>query len=54
MAGRVMLSRIGGKLCFATLRDGTGDIQVMISLAGVGEDALPRGSGTSTSGTTSG
>ena len=40
VAGRVMLSRIGGKLCFATLRDGSGDIQVMISLAGVGEDAL--------------
>ena len=33
VAGRVILSRIGGKLCFATLRDGTGDIQVMISLA---------------------
>src|SRR5215470_8670658 len=40
IAGRVMLSRIGGKLCFATLRDGSGDIQVMISLAGVGEEAL--------------
>jgi lysyl-tRNA synthetase class 2 len=40
VAGRVMLSRISGKLCFATLRDGSGDIQVMISLAGVGEDAL--------------
>ena len=40
IAGRVMLSRIGGKLCFATLRDGTGDIQVMISLAGVGEESL--------------
>jgi len=40
VAGRVMLSRIGGKLCFATLRDGSGDIQVMISLAGVGEDGL--------------
>ena len=40
VAGRVILSRIGGKLCFATLRDGTGDIQVMISLAGVGADAL--------------
>ncbi|HEY6789794.1 MAG TPA: OB-fold nucleic acid binding domain-containing protein, partial [Trebonia sp.] len=37
VAGRVLLSRIGGKLCFATLRDGSGDIQVMISLAGVGE-----------------
>jgi lysyl-tRNA synthetase, class II len=40
VAGRVMLSRIGGKLCFAMLRDGTGDIQVMISLAGAGEDRL--------------
>jgi lysyl-tRNA synthetase class 2 len=40
IAGRVILSRIGGKLCFATLRDGTGDIQVMISLARVGEEAL--------------
>src|SRR4029077_7415845 len=40
IAGRVILSRIGGKLCFATLRDGTGDIQVMISLARVGADAL--------------
>jgi lysyl-tRNA synthetase class 2 len=40
VAGRVMLSRVGGKLCFATLRDGTGDIQVMISLNGVGADRL--------------
>ncbi|HEX3751742.1 MAG TPA: bifunctional lysylphosphatidylglycerol synthetase/lysine--tRNA ligase LysX [Streptosporangiaceae bacterium] len=40
VAGRVMLSRVGGKLCFATLRDGTGDLQVMVSLARVGEDAL--------------
>jgi lysyl-tRNA synthetase class 2 len=40
VAGRVMLSRVGGKLCFATLRDGSGDIQVMLSLAGVGEDSL--------------
>jgi lysyl-tRNA synthetase class 2 len=40
IAGRVMLSRIGGKLCFATLRDGSGDIQVMISQAGAGEDSL--------------
>ncbi|HUN34289.1 MAG TPA: bifunctional lysylphosphatidylglycerol synthetase/lysine--tRNA ligase LysX [Trebonia sp.] len=40
VAGRVMLSRIGGKLCFATLRDGSGDIQVMVSLAGVGEESL--------------
>jgi lysyl-tRNA synthetase, class II len=40
VAGRVMLSRIGGKLCFATIRDGTGDIQVMISLDRVGEQKL--------------
>ncbi|GAA5082889.1 lysyl-tRNA synthetase class 2 [Thermocatellispora tengchongensis] len=40
IAGRVMLSRIGGKLCFATLRDGTGDIQVMLSLDKVGEERL--------------
>lgn len=40
ITGRVMLSRIGGKLCFATLRDGTAAIQVMISLTGVGEEAL--------------
>jgi lysyl-tRNA synthetase, class II len=40
VAGRVMLSRIGGKLCFATIRDGTGDIQVMISQDRVGPDAL--------------
>jgi lysyl-tRNA synthetase class 2 len=35
-----MLSRVGGKLCFATIRDGTGDLQVMISLDRVGADAL--------------
>src|SRR5215469_8969130 len=40
VTGRVMRSRIGGKLCFATIRDGTGDIQVMISLDRVGEQAL--------------
>src|SRR5262249_49719937 len=37
---RVILSRIGGKLCFATIRDGTGDIQVMISEDKVSPDAL--------------
>ena len=42
VAGRVILSRIGGKLCFATLRDGSGDLQVMISLAKVGADELAR------------
>ncbi|HEX3390125.1 MAG TPA: OB-fold nucleic acid binding domain-containing protein, partial [Streptosporangiaceae bacterium] len=36
VTGRVMLSRSGGKLSFATIRDGTGDIQVMISLDRVG------------------
>ncbi|HWG13779.1 MAG TPA: bifunctional lysylphosphatidylglycerol synthetase/lysine--tRNA ligase LysX [Streptosporangiaceae bacterium] len=40
VAGRVILSRIGGKLCFATIRDGSGDLQVMVSLAKVGEEAL--------------
>jgi lysyl-tRNA synthetase class 2 len=40
VAGRVMLNRVTGKLIFATLRDGTGDLQVMISLAGAGQDAL--------------
>jgi len=40
VTGRVMLSRIAGKLCFATIRDGTGEIQVMLSADRVGEDAL--------------
>jgi len=41
VAGRVVFIRIGGKLCFATLQDGDGTrLQVMISLAGVGEQAL--------------
>jgi lysyl-tRNA synthetase class 2 len=40
VTGRIMLSRNGGKLCFATIRDGTGEIQVMISLDRVGEQAL--------------
>ena len=40
VTGRVMLYRTGGKLCFATIRDGTGEIQVMISRDRVGEQAL--------------
>ncbi len=40
VAGRVMLSRPGGKLSFATIRDGTGDIQIMISLDRSGQAAL--------------
>ncbi len=41
VAGRVMLVRNTGKLCFATLREGDGtELQVMLSLAVVGVDAL--------------
>jgi lysyl-tRNA synthetase, class II len=40
VVGRVMLYRNTGKLCFATIRDGTGDIQVMIALDRAGADAL--------------
>jgi lysyl-tRNA synthetase class 2 len=40
VVGRVMLSRNGGKLCFATIRDGSGDIQVMLSLDRLGEESL--------------
>ncbi len=40
VAGRVMLSRTGGKLCFATLAEGEAQVQVMVSLDGVGQDRL--------------
>jgi len=40
VTGRVMLYRTGGKLCFATVRDGSGDIQVMVSADRTGEQAL--------------
>jgi lysyl-tRNA synthetase class 2 len=40
VAGRVVLNRITGKLTFATLRDGSGDAQVMLSLDKVGQQAL--------------
>jgi lysyl-tRNA synthetase class 2 len=40
VVGRVMLSRTGGKLCFATLRDESGEVQVMISLDKVGAESL--------------
>ncbi|MEZ0091449.1 bifunctional lysylphosphatidylglycerol synthetase/lysine--tRNA ligase LysX [Streptacidiphilus sp. EB129] len=40
VTGRVVLSRTGGKLCFATLRDGTADLQVMLSLDKLGEERL--------------
>ena len=44
VTGRVVLSRSGGKLCFATLQQagesGTAQLQVMVSLGGVGADRL--------------
>lgn len=40
VAGRVVLSRTGGKLCFATLQQGDAQLQVMVSLDGVGADRL--------------
>ncbi len=40
VAGRVMLYRTGGKLCFATIRDDSGDIQLMLSLDTVGQESL--------------
>ena len=40
ISGRVLLSRIGGKLCFATVRDGSGEIQLMLSLDSLGEERL--------------
>ncbi|WP_371151512.1 lysine--tRNA ligase [Buchananella felis] len=41
IAGRVVLSRNTGKLCFATLMDGAGErIQVMLSAAEVGAESL--------------
>jgi lysyl-tRNA synthetase class 2 len=40
VAGRVIFSRNTGKLCFATLREGDAELQVMLSRDRVGEDAL--------------
>ncbi len=40
VVGRVMLKRDGGKLCFATLRDGSGEVQVMLSVDRLGADRL--------------
>ena len=40
VAGRVVLSRTGGKLCFATLQEGEASLQVMVNLDGVGEQRL--------------
>jgi lysyl-tRNA synthetase class 2 len=40
IAGRVVLNRPSGRICFATLRDGTSDLQVMLTADRTGEDAL--------------
>lgn len=41
LAGRVMLSRVAGKLCFATIQDGEGNqLQVMLSAREVGPESL--------------
>ncbi|MBN6035079.1 lysine--tRNA ligase [Amycolatopsis sp. 195334CR] len=40
VTGRVMFMRNTGKLCFASLREGGAELQAMISLAKVGEQAL--------------
>jgi len=40
VAGRMMLKRVMGKACFATLQDGTGRIQLYITLDQVGAEGL--------------
>ncbi|HEU5428306.1 MAG TPA: bifunctional lysylphosphatidylglycerol synthetase/lysine--tRNA ligase LysX [Actinocrinis sp.] len=40
IAGRVLLSRTGGKLCFATVREAEAEIQLMVSLDRVGAPSL--------------
>src|SRR6478672_6715485 len=40
VAGRMMLKRVMGKACFATLQDMSGRIQLYVTLDGVGEEAL--------------
>ena len=40
VAGRIMLKRVMGKACFATIQDATGRIQLYINLEGVGEAVL--------------
>jgi lysyl-tRNA synthetase class 2 len=42
VAGRMLLKRDQGKLVFATLRDGSGTIQLFVSRAVVGDDAFAR------------
>ena len=40
VAGRMMLKRVMGKACFATLQDMSGRIQLYVTLDGVGASAL--------------
>jgi len=40
VAGRMMLKRVMGKACFATLQDASGRIQIYVTLDNVGADAL--------------
>jgi lysyl-tRNA synthetase class 2 len=40
IAGRVMRNRIGGGLSFASLRDGSGDLQIMLAAEVLGADSL--------------
>lgn len=40
VTGRVVLYRTGGKLCFATIQEGDTQLQVMVSLDGVGAERL--------------
>ncbi len=40
VTGRVILNRPSGKLVFATIRDGTGDLQVMLSLDRIGAESI--------------
>ncbi|WP_199849738.1 lysine--tRNA ligase [Blastococcus sp. Marseille-P5729] len=42
VTGRLIFMRNTGKLCFATLREGGVELQVMLSLANVGEQSLAR------------
>jgi lysyl-tRNA synthetase, class II len=42
VVGRVMLNRVSGKIAFATLRDGSADLQVMLTLDASGADLLQR------------
>ena len=40
VTGRVIFFRNTGKLCFATLREGDAELQVMLSRDRVGEESL--------------